>query len=1451
MPSLLDNDLSQSFLLTFAGIPFITDKASVFRSPGHTPHGQEGAERNFPPRDQQPLADLIDEIDRLIPFNYLQDFSPASDYPGRNLGAIARKMFQGPFPNPKIRIGDWYYPTGASRWSVFRGLATSGQVKKMMKQTAGHVAATFTMYQNPFSPSNPNFGNAVSVANYTLTSKMYMLPPRPLGETAGKFDGLYLVTLVDERYYWQRIPVSLAGSLRLDSWNATDWLTLINNVLNTLGVGPADASQLPPTYAASGPELDSQLWTNFEPAPIVLDALCANIGRTLVRSLEGTYSVLMPGESAATAATNRGIATKVFRTAGGDMFVPSGSLLPVGGLSQSPNAVIPANVTVSFPKYVAGKDPVPHFSNPRYENQRPSAWYEESYGDTASVKVPIINAGPQIWSSGALNSGAPVISGVITPGGSASGLTSITSGALSGSFVSGATFLSGVVGIFSYNHVIHDTAKALYSTEASLGGTPANASGLTALAQQIAQDFYASQVAAALDETYPGTFAWTPEGIHDIVWTYSERARGAFTRVLRTQWNNFIGELQHGTPPDSSLTFTANPPGVGGPSVAQTWRDSFSGIIATQVLASGSASPGLGFTGVAIPSGDLFARFADISYFPTQNRWRGTIDNEEFLFEGTSGGIEAGNPSTTNTNCCICVEMTGNLPAAGSCDSAALDMIFAGSGLFIPSISGGCQWAQAQSGLNATLIMSGNNASLIISQAGGIGFGCSAIYRASGVTACDGMILDYDPVGSVRQSTLPISLACVAGPPSPVTTSGNPVSGGYRVDIAYRGIDGTLEASHNSGAAVFWDTSDRAYGVNLVTQEKMHWAFPHEWTSGGMLGVREVPVLQSMKVFENVGTVLNGITHYSGAVYHYDTTQSSGNVFIQEELIWAVERNNQVPLSGSVFGGQFAGFSKIPQAAPVYLFEAGGACSCTSGSSSITPPACCPCKEFDFSITGLDPTTCGGNGAWALTQQNSCNCCMWCSVSTPDGGKACITLKPGPVGSLGVLEICTADNCCATYRGLVSDCNNFTLNLCDTCGSGGAGWPGSVTITCGCLPGTCNFCTTSSGAPGSFTVNVPGGFFSTSPLSLFNNTNWTLTNTKPCIWNQCQTDPTTNDLLCMTLTILGPANSQLLLQVFSPSGTGPPLASILFTDNTDPIGGDCCSNNFVFSASGGNNCCTCSTFQILFPSGDVTCYAITVSSINVTVQSNPCCWQGVFTGGNTTEYLLCQTPGSNSSAWTLVAQDAAGISDLCRRRYTGTSTNCNSFILHNTLDSTRTAVVTCTAGGGGGGSAAGMLTAVPVCCGLQQVTTPCCPANKINKRLHAKVQLTSVQPCPIRGVIVTLNWFKGGTGPCPGFSGPNNFDYWFGTAPTSGDTSLVLLMYCDTIHGTPTWKLFGVCTTAPPDCSVFANAFTLNNFFTPIQPADCSIPTIVFGLGSIGASCCGVFGGTGTITVTD
>lgn len=529
--------LNATFLLELAGIPFCLDKGSTL------------------PKDGGPS--LAERLDRMLPCRQLRSYAAAPLFPGRTAAALAPPQFESAGPTPDVRIGEWHYPSAGRRWSVFRGLMTSLMVKQLLSVVGAGGTGTFTMKAKPDTP-------AARANDYTLSTTMMLLPPRPLAEHGGAFDGLYLVELVDERFDWQTQPLSLTVT------RSTTWAELISAWAAAVNVS-VSYSAISAAYGQ--PEPDSELFCRGESAALLIDAIAANVGRALVRNLDGTYALLSPQESYARAQASRGVGTRVVRTAGGDLFA-SGVATRAGNLSLARNYVVPDTVTLSFPRYVWGPDPVPHALDPR-----PGTLYQRvGPGEHYQVSVPV-------------RSGGVAVSGLTGAGG----------------------------------YVIQDTAKALYSGEAD--AAPFNASGLTALALQAAGDYYAAQALASLDEVYEGTYAWTPEGLHDVVWTYSHEAGGAKTRVMRQEWTARTKELQHAAPPLSGRTTLGR--GFGGPPVALTVRDQNDGSAATTL--SGSMA-----------SGAAAACLVGLTGLPAADRWKGLIGDEKVLFEAASGGFNVG-----------------------------------------------------------------------------------------------------------------------------------------------------------------------------------------------------------------------------------------------------------------------------------------------------------------------------------------------------------------------------------------------------------------------------------------------------------------------------------------------------------------------------------------------------------------------------------------------------------------------------------------------------------------------------------------------------------------------------------------------------------------------------------------------------------------------------------------
>src|SRR5437870_5768917 len=101
--------------ITFAGIPFFPDEARIVRL---DVKGLSSAVVS-PPRKFQPLEDLVDELNRRLPFEYGRSVAGRQPTPSQSLAGIANK----PRFAPTLRIGDWYYPPTATHWSLFLALA--------------------------------------------------------------------------------------------------------------------------------------------------------------------------------------------------------------------------------------------------------------------------------------------------------------------------------------------------------------------------------------------------------------------------------------------------------------------------------------------------------------------------------------------------------------------------------------------------------------------------------------------------------------------------------------------------------------------------------------------------------------------------------------------------------------------------------------------------------------------------------------------------------------------------------------------------------------------------------------------------------------------------------------------------------------------------------------------------------------------------------------------------------------------------------------------------------------------------------------------------------------------------------------------------------------------------------------------------------------------------------
>lgn len=398
-------------------------------------------------------------------------YSPPA-FIGKNLFGLARRQR---YTMPVVKLGEYFYPNNASRWSMFRGQAST-EIKNAMVAQA--FASTQSLPQPFVMKCNSMGATALDSKSYSIETNLYMLPPRPLAVHSTQFTGQWIVTLVDERYYWQW---KNGGVFHPTA--STIWEDLIEALGTQLGV---TITYDPIESAYLQPEPDSHLWTNYENAAVLLDAIAENLNRTFVRKLDGTYKLENNDDSVAIVLANRGNIAKIVRLAGGSIFGTSGNVA-----NDELGAVAPESVTVTFPYYITSD--VPHFKNTR---QTGTYWIDDSYSSVYTKVITLADAGP------------PYASYNSFPG----------------------------------TMVLKDTCKALIDAEDET--IPTNQTELDALALILAQNYYLMQTGVAIDEVYPGTLVWEPEGINDLTWTYKS-GRDSL-RVQCPEWNTMVQEFQHG-----------------------------------------------------------------------------------------------------------------------------------------------------------------------------------------------------------------------------------------------------------------------------------------------------------------------------------------------------------------------------------------------------------------------------------------------------------------------------------------------------------------------------------------------------------------------------------------------------------------------------------------------------------------------------------------------------------------------------------------------------------------------------------------------------------------------------------------------------------------------------------------------------------------------------------------
>lgn len=218
---------------------------------------------------------------------------------------------------PRATLSTLWWPTGASRWAQGLFLADDAALTNINAAIGSDGSGTLSLTAS------------MDGASQSVAASMFLLAPIRLTGTDGD-DGqnLWLLPLVDQRYFWQR---SEAGLLEVEA--DTTWAEILATLGNQLGT-TITADSAPAVYVPDPVELTRR----YENAAVLLDAVAACIGQRVVVSLGGSVRLQNTTTAAIYDQLNR---TSAVVVAGGD----------VAGVNWS---LSPATVKVIFPRYQLG-----------------------------------------------------------------------------------------------------------------------------------------------------------------------------------------------------------------------------------------------------------------------------------------------------------------------------------------------------------------------------------------------------------------------------------------------------------------------------------------------------------------------------------------------------------------------------------------------------------------------------------------------------------------------------------------------------------------------------------------------------------------------------------------------------------------------------------------------------------------------------------------------------------------------------------------------------------------------------------------------------------------------------------------------------------------------------------------------------------------------------------------
>ena len=247
-------------------------------------------------------------LDRYLPLDDLRLFGPhqAAGSPmwqakGASCSHLGIPTVNYP-PPPRMRLNVLTCPTGATRWTWGLFLTDDAGIEailaKMAESGAGYDRGKLILSDSAFAEEVPDqvgfhFDPDERVA---LVTELRMLQPRPISalwDTGSPTPAsrLWILPLVDDRYYWQFAGGDLGDTSSFDA--------LVGSLADVLNI------DTPPTVDSSGfgtPD-QTEVSRNYQNAAVLLDAVAFSLGCRVVRRFaSGDVELQSPGTAASSSA---------------------------------------------------------------------------------------------------------------------------------------------------------------------------------------------------------------------------------------------------------------------------------------------------------------------------------------------------------------------------------------------------------------------------------------------------------------------------------------------------------------------------------------------------------------------------------------------------------------------------------------------------------------------------------------------------------------------------------------------------------------------------------------------------------------------------------------------------------------------------------------------------------------------------------------------------------------------------------------------------------------------------------------------------------------------------------------------------------------------------------------------------------------------------------------------